>query len=232
MAPRVSARAFAMRRVIRPELLDSDQASEREVKTSLADLQRINRWFGGYHTTRQLIRRALSRTHETDLALLDVGSATGDGPRKVGDAFANRSLKFTLLDRDPAHFNGASSPMSRVAGDALALPFADNSFDFVVCSLFAHHLEPDELRRFADEALRVCRIALLINDLRRSYVHLGLAYLGKPLFRSRLTRHDTVASVQRAYTVQEMEDILKRSRASCVEIYTTFLCRMGAIAWK
>jgi ubiquinone/menaquinone biosynthesis C-methylase UbiE len=221
-----------MRRVIRPELLDSDQATEREIQTSLTDLQRINRWFGGYSTTRFLLRRALTRAHGPNVTILDVGSATGDGPRTVLNAFPTTSLRFTLLDRDPAHFNGAGYRMPRIAADALALPFVNNSFDFVICSLFAHHLEPDELKRFANEALRVSRTALLINDLRRSYVHLGLVYLGQPLFRSRLTRHDTVASVLRAYTDHEMEDILKQSRASCVEIHDTFLCRMGVIAWK
>ena len=54
-----------------------------------------------------------------------------------------------------------------MAGDALALPFRDASFDLVSCNLFAHHLSPQELVRFVDEALRVCRVAVLINDLVR-----------------------------------------------------------------
>jgi hypothetical protein len=63
-------------------------------------------------------------------------------------------------------------------------------------------------------------------------LHLGLVYLGQPLFRSRITRHDTVVSVQRAYTASEMADILKATSATKVEIHDTYLYRMGVIAWK
>lgn len=221
-----------MRRVVRPELLDSNQAPAHEVKSSLADLQRINRWFGGISTTKHLIRQAISRTASSQVTILDVGSATGDGPRKIRDSFPQKRLRFTLLDRDPSHFDGTRAKMSCVGGDALSLPFTNGAFDFVTCSLFAHHLEPDEIRLFANEALRVARTALLINDLRRSAVHLGLIYLGQPLFRSRLTRHDTVASVQRAYTSAEMREILQSTAAREVEIRHTYLFRMGVIAWK
>ena len=219
-----------MRRVVRPELLDSSDAPQHEVRVSLIDLQRINRWFGGINTTKYMIRRALSRSLNTTVSILDVGAATGDGPRKVQEAFPQ--VRFTLLDRDRSHFDGTRQLMSCVAGDALTLPFAAKSFDFVTCSLFAHHLEPEQIRVFANEALRVSRAALLINDLRRSAIHLGLVYLGQPLFRSHITRHDTVASVQRAYTAAEMKDILQTSTARSVEIHNTYLYRMGAIAWK
>ena len=221
-----------MRRVVRPELLDSDQAPEEQVRTSLVDLTLINRWFGGISTTKELIRRGLSCVHQKQVSILDVGSATGDGPLKAIGDFPATTFHLTLLDRDPSHFDGTGSRARCVAGDALSLPFTDNSFDFVICSLFAHHLEPSEIRQFANEALRVSRTALLINDLRRSYLHLGLVYLGQPLFRSPITRHDTVASVQRAYTVQEMADILKPTSAGKIEIHNTFLYRMGVIAWK
>ena len=63
--------------------------------------------------------------------------------------------------------NPSAARPSRLVADALALPFPDNSFDLVSCSLFAHHLEPAELERFTEEAWRVSRCAVLINDLVR-----------------------------------------------------------------
>jgi SAM-dependent methyltransferase len=67
-----------------------------------------------------------------------------------------------------------------VVADALALPFRDGTFDLIGCSLFAHHLDPESLRLFADESLRVCSCAVLINDLVRDPLHLALVYAGFP----------------------------------------------------
>ena len=94
-----------------------------------------------------------------------------------------------------------------VAGDALALPFRGASFDLLSSTLFAHHLSPQELVQFVNEALRVCRVAVLINDLVRHPLHMSLVYAGMPLYRSRLTRHDAPASVRQAYTVEEMQSL-------------------------
>ncbi len=218
-----------MKRVVKPELLDSDAGTPAEVEASLADLRRINRWFGGIRTTLQLVDRAANSAPE--LSLLDVASASGDVPRSVVAHLARRDIRtsVTLLDRARSHME---SGKRYVAGDALALPFADSSFDLVTCSLFLHHLEPEAIVAFVNEGLRVARRAVLVNDLRRHPAHLALVYAGWPLFRSRLTRHDSVASIWRSYTPQELGEILGRTRAARVEISLHYLFRMGAIAWR
>ncbi len=138
-------------------------------------------------------------------------------------------IELTLLDRAASHLrNGYRA----IAGDALALPFRDDSFDAVSCGLFAHHLGPGDLVRFINEALRVCRSAVLINDLVRSWMHLAFVYTGMPLYRSRLTRHDAPASVHQAYTVEEMRALLRQTRASRVEIRRRYFFRMAVIVWK
>jgi hypothetical protein len=222
-----------MRRHPTDELLDTDAGTPAEIAASLADIHRINRWFGGIATTRSLIERIAKATHSTRLSLLEVAAGSGDLPVQVRDQLTPRklSLRVTLLDRVWSHFrNGNSAP--RVAADAFALPFPDNTFDLVSSTLFAHHLSPIELPRFAAEALRVSRHAVLINDLIRDPFHLALVYAGTPLYRSRLTRHDAPASVRQAYTEREMNDLLQLVPAARVEIHRYFLYRMGVIAWK
>ncbi|HXO37745.1 MAG TPA: methyltransferase domain-containing protein, partial [Candidatus Acidoferrum sp.] len=140
------------------------------------------------------------------------------------------SAQPVILDRAPTHL---SNIHPAVCGDALALPFRDNSFDAVGCSLFLHHLEPDEILRFVKEGLRVARHAFLVQDLQRHPLHLALGYLGAPLYRSRITRHDAPASINRAYTVEELRGILSRVvPAENIEIRKFFLFRMGVIVWK
>ncbi len=220
-----------MKRVPTTELLDSDSGTPAEVAASLGDLRRINRWFGGVATTANLVARVARETSQSSLSLLEVAAGSGYVPETVGYRLQRRGfhLQVTLLDRAPSHLRNGNR---MVAGDALALPFRDAVFDLLSCSLFAHHLSPQELVRFVDEALRVCRVAVLINDLVRHPLHLSLVYAGMPLYHSRITRHDAPASVRQAYTPAEMRTLLAQSSAARVEIHRRYLFRMGVIAWK
>lgn len=221
-----------MRRQLIPELLDDDSGSPTEVAASLIDLRHINNWFGGTRTTAALLRRVAVRCGYSRLSLLEVGAGAGDLPLGAARLFARngRELKVILLDRMWTHLprNGTTA----IAGDALNLPFRDGAFDVVSCSLFAHHLEPDDLRSFAAEGMRVCRRAFLINDLIRSPLHLSLVYAGLPLFRSRITWHDAPASVRRAYTPEELREILLEVPAQEITISRHFLYRVGVLMWK
>jgi hypothetical protein len=220
-----------MKRVATAELLDTDCGTPAEVEASLGDLRRINRWFGGVATTSDMVERVARETRRSSFSLLEVAAGSGYVPDTARERLLQGGLhlQVTVLDRVLSHL---SNGHSAVAGDALALPFCDASFDLLSCNLFAHHLSPRELVQFVDEALRVCRIAVLINDLVRHPLHMSLVYAGMPLYRSRLTRHDAPASVRQAYTVEEMKTLLAQSRAGRVEIQRHYLFRMGVIVWK
>jgi ubiquinone/menaquinone biosynthesis C-methylase UbiE len=220
-----------MKRVVIAELLDTDSGTAAEVASSLDDLQRINRWFGGVSTTDEMVRRVATKLDASSLSLLEVAAGSGYVPETARQRLQRHglNLQITLLDRAPSHLTNGNRAL---AGDALALPFQDASFDLVSCTLFAHHLTAEELSRFVDEGLRVCRVAVLINDLVRHPLHLSLVYAGLPLYRSRITRFDAPASVRQAYTPEEMRTLLKQTAAAGVEILRHYLFRMGVIAWK
>ena len=232
-----------MKRVDTPELLDSDVCSPEDVQESLRDLGRINRWFGGVATTQTLIERVAQVIGRCHFSMLEVAAWTGEVAQIVQDKLARRgiTLDITLLDQAWSHLPKLSPPASDrlkrgrvIVADGLALPFRNSAFDLVSCNLFAHHLEPSTLTRFAVEALRVSRVAVLINDLVRHPLHLALVYAGFPLMRSAVSRVDGLASVRRAYVPGEMREILS-SRAESdrkVEISQHFLFRMGVIVWK
>ena len=221
-----------MQRTVVPELLDDDLGTPAEIAESLRDLQRINDWFGGTRTTTELLRRIARESGCRSLSLLEIGAGKGHVPlaaqRKLGAE--GIQLYVMLLDRVASHLPQNGIPT--VVADARELPFEESAFDVVCFNLVVHHFEPRMLTQVVSEALRVARVAVMINDLVRSRVHLALTYAGLPLFLSRLTRHDAPASVCSAYTLNEMRAITSRTAARRVEISTHYLYRMGVVLWK
>jgi ubiquinone/menaquinone biosynthesis C-methylase UbiE len=221
-----------MKRVVVAELLDTDAGTPREVEASLKDLRMFNGWFGGVHTMASLLRRVARQRGLKEISWVDVAGGEGYVATRTQKSLVRSGItsRPVILDLAPTHL---STRHPGVCGNALALPFRDNSFDAVGCSLFLHHLEPAEIVRFASEGLRVARHAFLIHDLQRHPLHLALSYLGLPLYRSRITRHDALASVRRAYTVEEVRKMLAPVTApDNIEINTFYLFRMGVIVWK
>ena len=215
------------------ELLDQDLGTPAEISASLRDLRWFNRWFGGLSTTRRMLESVTRSTGRTRFALLEVASGDGYLMHTIAGQLGREGIQLdvTLLDRKPSHLP-ANGSMPKVSADALRLPFRESAFDLVSCSLFLHHLALEEAREFAREALRVCRIAVLVHDLIRHPFHLALAYAGAPLYRSRITRHDAPASVWQAYTVPEVTNCFRAAGAAEVSASEQFLYRMGVVAQK
>ena len=221
-----------MKRVVVEELLDSDAGTPREVADSLQDLRMFNSWFGGVNAMSSLLQRVAQKRGLKEISWVDVAGGEGYVATRTQQTLARSGISShpVILDRAPTHL---SKTHPGICGDALALPFRDNSFDAVGCSLFLHHLEPADIVRFVREGLRVARHAFLVQDLQRHPLHLALGYLGMPLYRSRITRHDAVASVRRAYTVDEIGKMLAPvTSPENIEIRKFFLFRMGVIVWK
>ena len=224
-----------MKRISTPEILDTDDCPAHEVGLSLRDMARINRWFGGVSTSVELIRKVARSMKKTRFSLLEVAAGLGELPEIAANKLAGDGINvtITLLDRAATHL-----PQNRrsVAADALAMPFADSTFDLVACNLFAHHLEPEQLVLFVKEALRVSRCAVLINDLVRHPMHLACVYAGFPLMRSHVSRVDGLASVRRAYMPDEIKQMMNAGFAKGsipkIEILRRPLFRMGIIVWK
>jgi ubiquinone/menaquinone biosynthesis C-methylase UbiE len=223
-----------MKRTDSPEILDSEDCPSAEVETSLRDLCRINRWFGGVATTRKLIERVSSATGQKHFSMLEVAAGFGEVPRAAAEQLARKGITLDVLCLDRVRSHLRKSEGCAVVADALALPFRDGSFDLVSCSLFAHHLQPSELHQFGEEASRVSRHAVLINDLVRHPLHLALVYAAFPLMRSYVSRVDGVASVRRSYVPEEMRQILSNGNQPPrpIEISRHYLFRMGVIVWK
>ncbi len=226
-----------MRRIPSQEWLDDDLGTPEEIRQSFDDLWRINRWLGGVSGCLSLLDRYFARRGSRRARILDVGSGDSRLVAHLQSELArrNRSVEFVALDRRLSHLrNGNHSPgkLSRVAADVSHLPFAEKSFDVVICNLFLHHFSGDEavglLRRFGEIASE----AVLINDLERHrlpYVFIRLAW---PFARSRITRHDGAASVRQAYTKDELAALAGRAGFTSFEVERMPAFRLGLALWK
>ena len=222
-----------MYRVSTQEILDTDACPPVEVEASLRDLCRINRWFGGVATTRRLIECVASATGRTNFSVLEVAAGFGEVSKIAGRQLEPKgiTLEVTDLDRVRTHLLRGNRA---VVADAWHFPFRTTASTSSVAACSRIIWSPTELATYANEALRVSRCAVLINDLVRHPLHVALVYAGFPLMRSYVSRVDGLASVRRAYVPDEMRQILssKAVPASRVEISRHFLFRMGVIAWK
>jgi len=65
-----------MKRVAIAELLDSDSGTPAEIATALADLRRINRWFGGIGTTQLMIEHVARELGASSFSWLEVAAGS------------------------------------------------------------------------------------------------------------------------------------------------------------
>src|ERR1700691_680452 len=95
-----------MQRVDAPEILDSDACSPADVETSMRDMGRVNRWFGGVATTEKMVERVAHAPGMKHLSLLEVAAGSAETPEIVRQRLARRgiALDLTLLDRAQSHF--------------------------------------------------------------------------------------------------------------------------------
>jgi ubiquinone/menaquinone biosynthesis C-methylase UbiE len=222
-------------RIYEEELLDAGDGTDDDVLDNLTDLRRINRYLGGARA----IVRTLSPRIKTDTtkawSLLDVGIGSADIPLAVADQFRSRGVELSItgvdlserilrLLREKLNVN---TRMTLVRGDALSLPFANNSFDFVTASLFLHHFREDDAVRLLREFSRVARRAVIINDLVRDLVPYYFTRLTGPLLaKSYLTRNDAPVSVLRGFTSKELNRLALKAGLSDFKIRRFFPYRL------
>ncbi len=206
--------AFAPRRRRGVELLDDPGADDALATRSLRDVELANRFFGGTWAVLSALEPAW-RGGQREMTLLDIGTGAGDIPERARERAARRGVRLATvgLERTTAVAELARARGSRVCvGDALALPFRDNSFDLVTCSQVLHHFEsPDDLTILREMA-RVARRLVVVADLRRSWAAAaGIWASSFALGFHPVSRHDGVLSVLRGYRRAELRALVAQA---------------------
>ncbi len=215
------------------EYLDDPAVPPAIRERSQRDLIRSNALLGGARALLVALRRALPASGDA-VTLLDVGTGLADLPPRAVRAAARQGLAVTTIGYDAAEslLRADRARLSfAVCGDALALPFRTGSVDIVTCSQLLHHFVRGDAVQLVREMHRVARRAVIVSDLRRSWMAMAGFWLVSFALRFHaITRHDGVLSVLRGFTARELAAIVGEAtgRAPGVERHLGF--RLTAIA--
>lgn len=192
------------------ELLDDPSANEELAARSLQDVVRSNRWFGGASAVIAELAPVLAAAGDRDapLTLLDVGTGAGDIPEMARNAADRSGVGLLTMGLEVTPVLAAASRRrsgTAIAGDALALPFADRSVDIVTCSQVLHHFEAVAGARLLAEMNRVARLRVIVADIRRAWAAAAGFWLGSWVLGFHpVSRHDGVVSVLRGFRAGEL----------------------------
>jgi SAM-dependent methyltransferase len=234
--------SFLTRRIETKEMLDQAGHDPAELAANLRDIRTVNRLAGGVTTVLHHLPGLLRQIPgDHPVEILDLATGGGDIPLSLVNwaGRQNRPLRLTVTDHSPEILGEARRTLAAVPEvtftvcDARAVPFHDDSFDIVLCSLSLHHFAPGEAVQVLSEMDRLSRTGFILNDIRRCRAGFVAAWAASRVAtRNRLTRHDMPLSVLRAYTPDELRALLRQAGIRDASLTTHPLFRMAAVSRK
>lgn len=224
------------------ELLDGERYDMAELAENFRDIRRVNSMLGGTSTILRLLPQLLNDVPDgRTVTILDLATGSGDIPLAVA-RWAERNgrpVRITASDYAEhvlalAREEIGDHPNIEIAHlDARDVALPHKSFDIVLCSLSLHHFPQHEAVQVLREMDRLARHGLILNDLRRSRLGYVVAWIAARITtRNRLTRNDAPLSVRRAYTPDELSDLLREAGIDGAKISTRPWFRMAALKRK
>ena len=228
--------SFRERHSYELEHLDKGDYTPEEYEGCIVELQRVNRFLGDTRALARSLFPEIERAGLAKFAVLDVGAGSGELLRATAlwARETKRRAHLTGLEINARSARAIleeskmyAAEISSVRGDALCLPFAENKFDYVICSLFTHHFVDEDVVRILKEMSRVARRKLFVIDLHRH----PLAYylyitLGKVFLHNRLIREDGALSILRSFRPHELAELAQRADLQEINVRRRFPFRL------
>jgi ubiquinone/menaquinone biosynthesis C-methylase UbiE len=205
-------------RATKPERIDTGDYTAEEYQRFLKEIRFINQRLGDRAALEKTLLADISNLNLKDFSLLDVGAGTGELLGVIAE-FARESGRTvhlvgldlnTLSVHEIAAESRTYAEILPVQANALELPFADDAFDYAICSLFTHHLTDEQIKRVIPEMSRVARRGIVVIDLERNLKAWFLYQLFCLIYRiSPLVRQDGSLSIRKGFRVEEFERLVE-----------------------
>jgi 2-polyprenyl-3-methyl-5-hydroxy-6-metoxy-1,4-benzoquinol methylase len=216
-----------LKRSYSPEIMDDFSIQDERIDDALIELGVVNKYLGGISTTNDGLRLLIDGKPNSVISVLDIGAGASDILQYLNKKF--HSLNFTSLElnKRTCDFLRKNSVSDIVCADTRNLPVKEKQFDIVHASLFLHHFKEEEIKKLLRELLKICRIGIIINDLRRSVFALtGIKIISVLFSKSEMFKYDGPLSVKRGFVRSDLLHILSELR-----IKKYYLKRKWAFRW-
>ena len=205
--------SFAIRST-QKELMDTYSGPLEELRTILADINRVNRLLGGIAITQDAVFRLIEENPKKSYTILDVGCADGYMLRSLCIAARSRGLSLKCIGVD---LNGDALQLAQEqSSDFPEIRYLKKNVlhggmeavdcDIVISSLTLHHFNDADIVVFLKRFLDLAALGVVINDLQRNPL---AYYLFKPFslffIKTRTARIDGLISIQRAFKRRDLQ---------------------------
>lgn len=201
-----------------PELMDQPGLDPDAHAKALAGLRRINVLSRTVSHVWRPIERIAKQRDLNPVRVLDLASGGGDlafqlaavaKRRAVPAVIHGADISQTAVDYANELANG--SDVSFRVLDALGEQMPTD-YDIITCTLFLHHLSREQAVILLSQAASGARHAVVVDDLIRSRVGYGLAWIGcRAVTRSPIVHFDGPVSVEGAFSMDEAGKIAEEA---------------------
>ncbi|MBI3950684.1 MAG: methyltransferase domain-containing protein [Acidobacteria bacterium] len=223
------------RRSTEAEIMDGDDYTLEEIGSAYANLRKVNKYLGGTSALLRHLVPLMEASGSRRVTILDVGAGSADIPQAIVCVARQKGIDIQMVAVDASpHAIATASENIRgfpeihlVQAQALQVPFADNSFDFVIASELLHHLTVETGAAFLRLLNRIGRVAFLINDLRRHPIPYYSFWVLSHLFTTnRISRNDGLVSILRGFTPEDLRELQRRSGLTDLSVHFRFPYRV------
>jgi len=194
-----------MKRIVKPETLDTLPPDDPGALRSRRDLRRINAWMGNVGIMAATLKENYSGAPKQ---ITELGAGDGNFLLQVAQASRLRGLNATLLDLQKnvpaetlAEFSKCGWRAEAVVADVFDWPQMET--EVVVANLFLHHFEDDELRELFRTIAARAKLFIAVEP-HRFHFPFPCAQSLRLIGCGKITRHDAEASIAAGFVRKEI----------------------------
>jgi len=194
-----------MKRIVKPETLDTLPPDDPVALRSRRDLRRINAWMQNHKTMARVLAENLAVAPRQ---ITDLGAGDGNFLLQVAQASRLRGLNATLLDLQKnvpaqtlAEFSKCGWRAEAVVADVFDWPQMET--EVVVANLFLHHFEDGELRELFRTIAARAKLFIAVEP-HRFHFPFPCAQSLRLIGCGKITRHDAEASIAAGFVRKEI----------------------------